>query len=82
MSAHSNNPIYSPKASRVLRVLLQGPLKPWKVVGLEEASGTSLGLPVVSDIQLYLDLIEAGMRGDEAARELRNWAEFSGGWHV
>ena len=40
------------------------------------------GLPVVSDIQLYLDLIDAGMRGDEAARELRNWAEFSGGWHV
>ncbi len=42
----------------------------------------SNGLPVVSDIQLYLDLIDAGMRGDEAARELRNWAEFSGGWHV
>lgn len=40
------------------------------------------GLPIVSDIQLYLDLIDAGMRGDEAARELRNWAEFSGGWHV
>jgi len=40
------------------------------------------GLPVVSDVQLYLDLIEAGMRGDEAARELRNWTEFSGGWHV
>jgi len=42
----------------------------------------SNGLPVVSDIQLYLDLIDAGMRVDEAARELRNWAEFSGGWHV
>ena len=40
------------------------------------------GLPVVSDIQLYLDLIDAGMRGDEAARELRNWSEFSGGWDV
>lgn len=40
------------------------------------------GLPVVSDVQLYLDLIDAGRRGDEAARELRDWSEFSGGWHV
>jgi len=39
------------------------------------------GIPVVSDIQLYLDLIHAGLRGDEAAKELRDWSEFSGGWH-
>ncbi|HAV12705.1 MAG TPA: hypothetical protein DCX06_04295 [Opitutae bacterium] len=39
------------------------------------------GLPLVSDLQLYLDLIDAGMRGDEAAEELRNWEEFNGGWH-
>ncbi|CAA6692836.1 MULTISPECIES: type IV toxin-antitoxin system AbiEi family antitoxin [unclassified Lentimonas] len=39
------------------------------------------GVPVVSDIQLYLDLIHAGLRGDEAAKELRDWSEFSGGWH-
>lgn len=42
---------------------------------------SSNGIPVVSDLQLYLDLIDAGMRGDEAAKELRNWSEFSGGWH-
>lgn len=34
------------------------------------------GLPLVSDLQIYLDLIDAGMRGDEAANELRNWEEF------
>lgn len=34
------------------------------------------GLPLVSDLQIYLDLIDAGMRGDEAAKELRNWDEF------
>ena len=38
------------------------------------------GLPVVSDIQLYLDLVKAGLRGDEAAEELRKWPDFSGGW--
>ena len=42
---------------------------------------TSNGIPIVSDLQLYLDLIDAGMRGDEAAKELRTWSEFYGGWH-
>lgn len=42
---------------------------------------SSNGIPIVSDLQLYLDLIDAGMRGDEAAKELRNWEEFYGGWH-
>ena len=37
-------------------------------------------LPVVCDVQLYLDLIHAGLRGDEAAEELRSWPDFSGGW--
>jgi hypothetical protein len=36
----------------------------------------SNGLPLVSDLQIYLDLIDAGMRGDEAAEELRNWEQF------
>jgi len=40
------------------------------------------GLPIVSDLQLYLDLIDAGMRGDEAAAELRQAKDFNGGWHV
>jgi hypothetical protein len=38
------------------------------------------GLPLVSDVQLYLDLIRAGLRGDEAAAELRRWPDFAGGW--
>ncbi|MCF7673726.1 MAG: hypothetical protein K9M97_00150 [Akkermansiaceae bacterium] len=37
-------------------------------------------LPVVSDVQLYLDLLRAGLRGDEAAVELRKSEDFSGGW--
>ena len=37
-------------------------------------------LPVVSDVQLYLDLLRAGLRGDEAAEELRKADDFSGGW--
>ena len=38
------------------------------------------GLPLVSDVQLYLDLVRAGLRGDEAAAELRRWPDFAGGW--
>ena len=41
---------------------------------------TAHGLPLVSDVQIYLDLIQAGQRGDEAASELRKWPDFSGGW--
>ena len=37
-------------------------------------------LPVVSDVQLYLDLLRAGLRGDDAAEELRKSEDFSGGW--
>lgn len=38
------------------------------------------GRKVVSDVQLYLDVIGAGLRGDEAAAELRKANDFSGGW--
>lgn len=38
------------------------------------------GRKVVSDVQLYLDVISAGLRGDEAAEELRKAKGFSGGW--
>jgi len=31
------------------------------------------GLPLVSDVQIYLDTLRAGQRGEEAAKELRNW---------
>ncbi len=36
--------IYTPKASRILRVLLQGPLRPHKVEALANAADVSLGL--------------------------------------
>lgn len=38
------------------------------------------GQQVVCDVQLYLDVIAAGLRGDEAAEELRKADDFSGGW--
>ena len=38
------------------------------------------GVPLVPDVQIYLDLQKAGYRGEEAAEELRHWADFSGGW--
>lgn len=40
------------------------------------------GLPLVSDLQIYLDLLDADaeLRAGEAARELRELPDFSGGW--
>ena len=35
---------------------------------------------VVSDVQMYLDLLGAGQRADEQAEELRKAKDFSGGW--
>jgi len=40
------------------------------------------GLPLVSDLQIFLDLLESGdeLRANEAARELRDLPDFNGGW--
>jgi Transcriptional regulator, AbiEi antitoxin, Type IV TA system len=38
------------------------------------------GFNLVSDVQIYLDLLRAGQRGDEQAAELRKWPDFAGGW--
>lgn len=39
------------------------------------------GFTLVSDVQIYLDLLAAGRRGDEQAAELRKWPDFAGGWN-
>jgi hypothetical protein len=38
------------------------------------------GLNLVSDVQIYLDLQNAGLRGEDQAAELRKWPDFAGGW--
>ena len=38
------------------------------------------GFNLVSDVQIYLDLLKAGQRGEEQAAELRKWPDFAGGW--
>lgn len=38
------------------------------------------GFKLVSDVQIYLDLAKAGLRGDEQANELRSRDDFAGGW--
>jgi hypothetical protein len=38
------------------------------------------GFTLASDVQIYLDLLAAGQRGDEQAKELRKWPDFAGGW--
>jgi hypothetical protein len=38
------------------------------------------GFELVSDVQIYLDLLRGGLRGEEQAQELRQWPDFAGGW--
>jgi hypothetical protein len=45
--------------------------------GVFQYSRLVKGLPLVSDVQVYLDLIDAGLRGPEAASELRKWEGFT-----
>lgn len=56
--------LYSPKASRILRVLLEGPLRPHKVEELSAAAGVSLGLvSKVRQVLLDQDLGEGSKEG-------------------
>jgi hypothetical protein len=48
--------------------------------GVLNPSQTVRGFKLVSDVQIYLDLIWAGLRGEEQAAELRKWPDFGGGW--
>ena len=76
----SQKSLYTPKASRILRVLLQGPLKSHKVEDLAKAADVSLGL--VSKVRQGLldeELAEDGkegirIKGSIGARTiLRDW---------
>jgi hypothetical protein len=51
-----------------------------KDVGVLHPSQTVRGFHLVSDVQIYLDLMRAGLRGEEQAEELRRWPDFAGGW--
>ncbi len=48
--------------------------------GVFHPSQVVRGFELVSDVQIYLDLLRAGSRGDEQAQELQRWPDFSGGW--
>ncbi len=48
--------------------------------GVLNPSQSVRGFSLVSDVQIYLDLLHAGLRGEEQAAELRKWPDFAGGW--
>jgi hypothetical protein len=48
--------------------------------GVWRPSQTVRDFNLVSDVQIYLDLQQAGLRGEDQAAELRKWPDFSGGW--
>jgi len=45
--------------------------------GVWQDGRTVNGLPLVSDVQIYLDLLQVSQRGPEAATELRQWKGFA-----
>jgi hypothetical protein len=51
-----------------------------KEEGVFHPAQTVRGFKLVSDVQIYLDLLRAGQRGEEQAAELRKWPDFAGGW--
>ena len=48
--------------------------------GVFHPSQSVRGFELVSDVQIYLDLLRVGLRGEEQAEELRRWPDFAGGW--
>jgi hypothetical protein len=59
------------------RLWLVRPSEPGVFLRSQSVQGFSL----VSDVQIYLDLLAVGRRGDEQAAELRKWPDFAGGWN-
>lgn len=51
-----------------------------KEEGVFHPSQTVRGFALVSDVQIYLDLLRGGLRGEEQAEELKRWPDFAGGW--
>ncbi len=53
----------------------------WLIVPADEGvwqEGQQIGdFPLVSDVQIYLDLLQVGQRGPETAAELRQWEGFA-----
>jgi hypothetical protein len=54
----------------------------WVIVprepGVFQATQTIDGFPLVCDTQIYLDLLQVGLRGPDASRALRQWEGFRG----
>ena len=48
--------------------------------GVLHPSQVVRGFALVSDVQIYLDLLRGGLRGEEQAAELKQWPDFAGGW--
>jgi hypothetical protein len=73
----ADRPLFTPKAGRVLRVLLTPPLRSWKVAELAEAAAVSLGH--VSAVRRNLlarewaEASEAGLRLTRPEQLLKSW---------
>ena len=71
--------LYSPKASRILRVLLNNPMRVWKVESLAEEAKVSLGL--VSKVKAllrdreWITVLREGLRLAEPEALLQEWSQ-------
>ncbi len=73
--------LYSPKAARVLRVLLNDPKKPWRTQALSEEADVSLGqvanVKSLLEAREWLGSSEAGLLLKDPGSLLTEWAENS-----
>ena len=71
--------LFKPKASQVLRVMLQDPARPWRVTDISEAAGVSIGH--VSNVRNALlarewaSVVDGGLAISEPDQLLDAWAE-------
>ena len=73
--------LYSPKAARVLRVLLTDPKKPWRIQAIAEEADVSLGqvanVKSLLEAREWLGSSEAGLLLKDPGSLLAEWAENS-----
>jgi hypothetical protein len=72
--------LYSPKAARVLRVLLNEPQRPWKVQPLAKEASVSLGqvsnVKKILEDREWLSSVDAGFMLSDPEQLLAEWAEY------
>lgn len=79
-SLYRSQPLTADEAEALAMRPVSSGGKVWIIVprdeGVFQFMRTVRDIPVVADVQLYLDLLQVGLRGPDQARALREWSGF------